>query len=512
MVALPAADAQIVRGQVVDSLTRRPLVHATVSLIDSTGREILSAVSDPEGLFLVRAPAAAPYRLRVESEGYVPSTFPRFQIAPNQTLAYMLLVAPTGTPTHVSDDIVSAMVERACPGATPGHPIIVGLVQDSEARPVPGARVRFAWASLPEALAQDVSISDVSGISEADSLGRYAVCGVPRASKISLHASQDDALSDFVRLEFVGNVVVRGGESAATSGPFWVEDFTLRTPAERTSELAGNVTDAQTGQPVEEVVVTIQGTELSATTDSTGAFVLSRVPAGPTRVLLRKVGTEPVVQEVTLPNDGRLELPRGMLTVGQRTELAPIMVEARPAPHPLDEFNDRRRNGQGSFITRDEWLKMGNPSRATDVLERLAGVRLEAGTDIQHRRTISMTRGIVRTFGGGAGGLDGSNCPPLYFLDRQFIGNARTVDIDATISLMDLEAIEAHGSVAAMPINFNRRGAECGVIAFWTQRAQPRTFAIEEDKGFFTSTAFHFAVAAAAVLGIFFGLGEAIHF
>jgi hypothetical protein len=125
-----------------------------------------------------------------------------------------------------------------------------------------------------------------------------------------------------------------------------------------------------------------------------------------------------------------------------------------------------------------------------------------------------MRRAGTRTFGyaGGGGGLDGSNCPPLYFLDRQYIGTANTVDIDATISLMDLQAIEAHGSTATLPINFSRRGSECGVIAFWTQRAQPRTFAIEQQDSFFTSTTFHFVLAVTAVVGIFFGLGEAIHF
>jgi hypothetical protein len=322
-------------------------------------------------------------------------------------------------------------------------------------------------------------------------------------------------MSDFTRIEFVGNVVVRGGQSEPTAGPFWVEDFTLRPPEARQTEVAGRVTDSQDGTPVAEATVSIVGAEdLSATTNAEGAFLLSGLPAGPARIAIRKVGTEPARYDVTLPDEGRLELPDDMLAVGLRTELAPIAVEARPAPHPLDEFNDRRVNGQGSFVTREEWLRQGNPSRATDVLERMQGIRLAPGTDIQHQRTVSMRRAGTRTFGyaGGGGGLDGSNCPPLYFLDRQYIGTANTVDIDATISLMDLQAIEAHGSTATLPINFSRRGSECGVIAFWTQRAQPRTFAIEQQDSFFTSTTFHFVLAVTAVVGIFFGLGEAIHF
>ena len=76
--AAPSLDAQIVRGQVVDSITQAPVDGAAVVLLASTGAEMARTTTDAEGLFLLRAPGGE-YRLRAEMEGFhylhVPSLF-----------------------------------------------------------------------------------------------------------------------------------------------------------------------------------------------------------------------------------------------------------------------------------------------------------------------------------------------------------------------------------------------------------------------------------------------------
>ena len=68
--ALVPAGAQVVRGTVVDSATSRPIGDFTVQLIDSTGSGVAAALSRPGGRFMLRAPAAGTYRLRVLRIGF----------------------------------------------------------------------------------------------------------------------------------------------------------------------------------------------------------------------------------------------------------------------------------------------------------------------------------------------------------------------------------------------------------------------------------------------------------
>jgi hypothetical protein len=104
-------------------------------------------------------------------------------------------------------------------------------------------------------------------------------------------------------------------------------------------------------------------------------------------------------------------------------------------------------------------------------------------------------------------------CPPLVFLDRHYLGNTNSVNLNMDIPLVDVIAVEAHQSIGAMPVEFNRRGSACGVIAFWTRYAQPETVLLTDDtSSLLKSTAFHFGASLVAVLAIFLGLGKSVAF
>jgi len=68
--AFVPARAQVVRGSVVDSATSRPIGDFTVQLIDATGGSVAAALAQPGGRFMLRAPAAGSYRLRVLRIGF----------------------------------------------------------------------------------------------------------------------------------------------------------------------------------------------------------------------------------------------------------------------------------------------------------------------------------------------------------------------------------------------------------------------------------------------------------
>ena len=139
-------DGQIVRGQVVDSVTSRPVPGSVVLLLDVFGNDVARTVADAEGLFLINPPGAAEYRLRVESEGYRSSTFPPFVAKANEVHGFMLLVASLtpapDTPT-VAEVISELCAERT---VEPGQGVLVGFVRNAETRaPIADARVSGSW-------------------------------------------------------------------------------------------------------------------------------------------------------------------------------------------------------------------------------------------------------------------------------------------------------------------------------------------------------------------------------
>ena len=62
--------AQIVRGQVIDSIGGVPITDAGVALLDSSGTAVARTITDEAGVFVLHAPHRGEYRLAIEYVGY----------------------------------------------------------------------------------------------------------------------------------------------------------------------------------------------------------------------------------------------------------------------------------------------------------------------------------------------------------------------------------------------------------------------------------------------------------
>ncbi|HEX6534582.1 MAG TPA: carboxypeptidase-like regulatory domain-containing protein [Gemmatimonadaceae bacterium] len=82
--------AQVVRGEVVDSGTARPVVGVIVILLDDHGVRRAGALTDDAGRFAVRAPAPGRYTLRLDRIGYASSTSPPLALGAGETVARRL--------------------------------------------------------------------------------------------------------------------------------------------------------------------------------------------------------------------------------------------------------------------------------------------------------------------------------------------------------------------------------------------------------------------------------------
>ncbi len=530
-VAFPGqVSGQEVRGQVVDSVTGDPLAGGVVILLDVGETEIARTHTDAEGRFLLYGADIIRYRLRAEHEGHHSATFPEFEMQPDRTLSYVLLL-PSLSVERAPVDPFHGKLAGVCGTNQPGVPTIAGWIRDGDGVPVREASVSVSWANLPDALALEASsIGDYTGVVLADSAGFYAICNAPIQTKISIHGMSAAGVSDFHDVTFGRDAVVAGGEAYFNNTWVWSQDLEIIPLDDLHTVLTGMVTDATTGEPIIGAEVELTGTVFADRTDSTGTFRIEQLPAGPAKLIVRQIGHRPLRQEIGLPPNGTLELPRGVLAVGQAPlMLDPLVVEATATRSVLTEFNRRRVRGTGAFLTMEEWERRGRPTSTIDLLRRLRGVRILPGPDLAHQYLVSMRRTTSRTFGldinddlsglversalADADLLSKVGCPPLVFVDRQYRGTTNTLNLVHEVPFGDLIAVEAHQSTASMPIEFTRRGSTCGVLAFWTRYAQPETVAVTDDtSSLLKSTVFHFAASIAAVLAIFLGLGQSIHF
>jgi len=128
-------------------------------------------------------------------------------------------------------------------------------------------------------------------------------------------------------------------------------------------------------------------------------------------------------------------------------EMDPLVVVSQRQQSRLETsgFNQRRRQGQGFSITREEF-EYRHPARASDVFRLLPGVSVQLG-----RR-------------GGTGELRYRGCSPDLVLDGVPLVGATSVD--DIVSVMDIEAIEVQSGVM-----FPSRGmgSACGTVMIWTR-------------------------------------------
>ncbi|HEX8692039.1 MAG TPA: carboxypeptidase regulatory-like domain-containing protein [Longimicrobium sp.] len=85
-----AAAAQVVRGEVVERGSGRPVAAALVVLLDAGGARRGAALTGQDGRFELRAPSAGTYTLRAERVGYRSIASPPLALAAGQTLEYRL--------------------------------------------------------------------------------------------------------------------------------------------------------------------------------------------------------------------------------------------------------------------------------------------------------------------------------------------------------------------------------------------------------------------------------------
>ncbi|MCH7476120.1 MAG: carboxypeptidase regulatory-like domain-containing protein [Gemmatimonadetes bacterium] len=231
--------------------------------------------------------------------------------------------------------------------------------------------------------------------------------------------------------------------------------------------------------PIEGMLVEIIALRISARSDGDGAFRLVGVSPGTWVLTIQRIGFGQHSQTITVPATPSPFDLGTMTFTASPTQLADVVVEARQRSLRLESagFYDRQKRGSGSFADRAD-LEKWSPQTFTDVLRHMRGFIIERnrnygkplppklsefGYVVEPSKGTDTRRFIIRTRRGSRG-----QCPPLVFMDGTQLGS--TLDFNINQLNPDvIQGVEAFSGPSQVPAEYNRPGADCGVILVWTR-------------------------------------------
>jgi Carboxypeptidase regulatory-like domain len=223
-----------------------------------------------------------------------------------------------------------------------------------------------------------------------------------------------------------------------------------------------------TGVVRDSAALSVPGADVSARpgshrtrTDSAGRFTLTGLDAGKYTVVARKLGYAPVNWEVSLGNEGHVDI---RLVFDRRLQLDTVTVLAGRECSRLsfDGFFCRRRGGGGAFLDYNE-IDEKEPLYTADIFRDIPGFRVDV------RSTRSGPERYVRS-------VVPSGCVSSL-VDGRPAGGAMIIPRYP----IDVMAIEIYAKPDSVPKEYQRytwpggditRSGRCAVVVYWTTWAR----------------------------------------
>ena len=263
--------------------------------------------------------------------------------------------------------------------------------------------------------------------------------------------------------------------------------------AQARSALSISVADAQSGAPLRGAEVFLPLQKVVYLTDSTGQVQIPGIPNGNHRVRVRTLGY--VASDTTVRFGGDHPVTVAFRLERSAVPVAGVAVTATEVPAALKDFETRRKQGLGRYLTDSELTRDADREFTLVASTRFPGLTMQSDTDGRPHVTSTRSncggdqgrvsadnRGVER-LGGKAGmkeglgsrGIEGepqmkgscSNLLPCrvpIFLDDMELG-----EVDAgIIRTWDLSGVEYY-TPSTVPPRYRRSGSACGVLLAWSK-------------------------------------------
>lgn len=445
-------------GTVYDSLREAPAGGVEVHL-HGTGR---LARAGPNGEFAFRGVPEGRYR--------VSFVHPLMPALPDTLTGATVEVDPFSTSDVRLASPGPDRVRRWTCGDAAGGLVLGRVVARDGSEPVPGARVWFDWdedGGAPSGVAAAAEDAAMQGSVEADSAGRFRVCGVALERPVTVEARGG---IDTLRVDGsrrMAAVELRVDPDAA------VELADRGSTADGT-ELVGTVEAMRTGEPLPGARIELLDAERTITAEREGVFRAAGLAPGTQRLVVQHLGyrTDTV----------RVRLERGTSTfVRLKAETDPVElagleveVERRVEDRQLAGFYRRMESGLGRFASHEQVERHG----VLGAVRRMPNVQVRPC--YQNRipipgcyRLVSADRG--HGFGVRAASGATRDCVPDIYLDGIRLGRGDEAAAGSAFEAVrnlppeEIEGIEIHEPGTA-PAQYGGTGGGCGVMLVWTSR------------------------------------------
>ena len=213
-----------------------------------------------------------------------------------------------------------------------------------------------------------------------------------------------------------------------------------------TGTIDGIVTDT-TLSPIAEASVSIPALKLVVVTSANGRFQILGLRRGEYELVIRRLGYRPASTRVSVSAG---DTARVAVTMRPSVaNLDTMQVAARSLSPRMQEFEERRKAGEGQFMTLAE-IEQHNSVMTEDLIRPFKGVMLWADS-VYNRRELPL-RG----------------CRMQFFIDDVAV----LMGLSQLPSPKDLAGIEVYTGPATIPLrykSYSTKAGYCGVILIWTK-------------------------------------------
>ncbi|MBD3183758.1 TonB-dependent receptor [Candidatus Poribacteria bacterium] len=155
-----------------------------------------------------------------------------------------------------------------------------------------------------------------------------------------------------------------------------VMTFILVCTAYGSGTIQGKVVSSDTGETMANASITVEGTELEATTDIDGIYKIENVPAGQYRIEASKEGyAKSVITDVEVKDDETTDLDIALSASSEAIQLGTVEVTAKRSMSTVAGLISSQRKAPtiGASISSEE-IRRTPDSDAADVLKRVTGL------------------------------------------------------------------------------------------------------------------------------------------
>jgi hypothetical protein len=235
----------------------------------------------------------------------------------------------------------------------------------------------------------------------------------------------------------------------------------LNAQGGKSSLVIASVTDAKTGKPLENAEVTLPDANVTARTDWAGEARLPNVSRGAHKFEVRHPGYAALDIELMVDGDSTgpvFRMASAAAPAAPATPaLEPVNIAGRAASGTLSEFEARRAQGGGKYLTADELTANANRT-LTMVAVRAFGLMSGPDSSRPGREVLLTRRSRPRLNSTDAHcGID------VYLDGSQFLD-----DIDS-LHPSDLGGVEYY-PIERAPGAYRKLTDNCGVLLLWSRK------------------------------------------